>query len=114
MSQESQIVNALVDSSGFCQFLMPNLEEVSEFYSLFHGEEITREELADQGWRCLEDEWEFNRRAGFGADDDLMPDCMKQDAIGPDKLVWDLEPELVSQAYKRFDPRQSLFELRPG
>jgi aldehyde:ferredoxin oxidoreductase len=114
MSQESQIVNALVDSSGFCQFLMTNLEEVSEFYSLFHGEEITREQLADQGWRCLEDEWEFNRRAGFAADDDLMPDCMKQDPIGPDKLVWDLDPELVSKAYERFDPRQSLFELRPG
>jgi aldehyde:ferredoxin oxidoreductase len=113
-SQESQIVNALVDSSGFCQFLMTNLEEVSEFYSHFHGEDISREELADQGWRCLEDEWAFNRLAGLGPDDDLMPDCMKQDPIGPTKLVWDLDPELVSRAYKRFEARQALFELRPG
>ncbi len=113
-SQESQIVNAVVDSSGFCQFLMTNLEELREFYSLFHGEDVTREQLADQGWQCLEDEWEFNRRAGLGPDDDLMPDCMKQDPIGPTKLVWDLDPELVSQVYKRFEPRQALFELRPG
>ncbi len=113
-SQESQIVNAMVDSSGFCQFLMTNLEELREFYSLFHGEDVTREQLADQGWQCLEDEWEFNRRAGLGPDDDLMPDCMKQDPIGPTKLVWDLDPELVSQVYKRFEPRQALFELRPG
>jgi hypothetical protein len=63
-SQESQIVNAVVDSSGFCQF--------------------------------------------------LMPDCMKQDAIGPEKLVWDLDPELVARAYQRFDPRDELFELRPS
>jgi aldehyde:ferredoxin oxidoreductase len=113
-SQESQIVNALIDSSGFCQFLMPNIEEVSEFYTLFHGEEVTREELADQGWRCLEDEWAFNRAAGLGPDDDLMPDCMKQDAIGPTGLVWDLDPALVSRAYKRYDARQELFGLRPS
>ncbi|MCH7707707.1 MAG: hypothetical protein IH884_04410, partial [Myxococcales bacterium] len=65
-------------------------------------------------WRCLEDEWEFNRRAGFGPDDDLMPDCMKRDPIGPAKLVWDLDPELVAKIYKRFDPRDELFELRPS
>ena len=75
---------------------------------------MTREQIADLGWRCLEDEWEFNRRAGFTAEDDLMPDCMKQDAIGPDALVWDLDPELVARVYRRFEPREALFELRPS
>jgi aldehyde:ferredoxin oxidoreductase len=113
-SQESQIVNAVIDSSGFCQFLMTNLDEIREFYGQFYGEEVTRAQIADLGWQCLEDEWEFNRRAGFGPEDDLMPDCMKQDPIGPAKLTWDLEPKLVSQIYKRFDPRDALFELRPS
>jgi aldehyde:ferredoxin oxidoreductase len=113
-SQDSQIVNAVIDSSGFCQFLMPNLDEIREFYGLFYGVEVTREQIADLGWQCLEDEWEFNRRAGFGPDDDLMPNCMKQDPIGPAKLVWDLDPELVSQIYKRCDPHDELFELRPS
>jgi aldehyde:ferredoxin oxidoreductase len=113
-SQESQILNAVVDSSGFCQFLMTNLDEVREFYGLFIGEEVTREQIADQGWQCLEDEWEFNRRAGFSPEDDLMPDCMKQDAIGPTNLVWDLDPDLVSRVYKRFEARDELFEMRPS
>jgi aldehyde:ferredoxin oxidoreductase len=113
-SQEAQILNAVVDSSGFCQFLMTNLDEVRAFYGFFFGEEVSREQIADLGWRCLEDEWEFNRRAGFGPEDDLMPDCMKQDAIGPEKLVWDLDPELVAQVYKRFEARDALFELRPS
>ena len=113
-SQESQIVNVVIDSAGFCQFLMPNLDEIRAFYGAFYGEEVTREQIADLGWRCMEDEWEFNRRAGFGPDDDLMPDCMKQDPIGPTKLVWDLDQELVSQMYKRFDLRDELFELRPS
>jgi len=113
-SQDSQILNAVVDSSGFCQFLMPNLDEVREFYGLFYGEEVTREQIADLGWQCLEDEWEFNRRAGFGPEDDLMPDCMKQDPIGPQKLVWDMDPELVARAYQRFELRDELFESRPS
>jgi len=113
-SQESQILNAVCDSSGFCQFLMPNLDEMREFIGLFLGEEVTREQIADLGWRCLEDEWEFNRRAGFGPDDDLMPECMKQDAIGPAKLVWDMDPELVARVYERFEPRDELFESRPS
>ena len=113
-SQDSQILNAVCDSSGFCQFLMPNLDEIREFYGHFLDEQVSREQIADLGWRCLEDEWEFNRRAGFGAEDDLMPDCMKQDPIGPQKLVWDLDPKLVARAYERFDPRDELFEARPS
>jgi aldehyde:ferredoxin oxidoreductase len=113
-SQESQILNAVCDSSGFCQFLMPNLDEIREFFGHFLGEQVSREQIADLGWRCLEDEWEFNRRAGFGPDDDLMPECMKQDAIGPAKLVWDLDPALVARAYERFEPRDELFESRPS
>jgi aldehyde:ferredoxin oxidoreductase len=113
-SQESQLVNAVIDSSGFCQFLMPSLDEVREFYGHYFGEEVTREQIADLGWQCLADEWEWNRRAGFGPEDDLMPDCMKQDAIGPQKLVWDLPPELVARAYERVEPREELFSLRPS
>jgi aldehyde:ferredoxin oxidoreductase len=113
-SQESQIVNAVIDSSGFCQFLMTNLDEIREFYGHLYDQDVTREQISDLGWRCLEDEWEFNRRAGLGPNDDLMPECMKQDAIGPGKLVWDLPPELVARAYKRFEAREELFELRPS
>ncbi len=113
-SQESQILNAVCDSSGFCQFLMPNLDEIREFYGLLYDEEVTRERIADYGWRCLEDEWKFNRLAGFGSADDLMPDCMKQDPIGPARLVWDVDPELVARAYQRFEPRDELFEARPS
>jgi aldehyde:ferredoxin oxidoreductase len=109
-----QLVNAANDSSGFCQFLQTTLVDIANYYSMLYGEKVTREEIADMGWQCMEDEWEFNRRAGFGPEDDLMPACMKDDAIGPAKLVWDVDPELVSRAYRRFDPRDELFELRPS
>jgi len=114
VSQESQILNTVVDSSGFCQFLMPNLDEIRDFYGHFLGREVSREAIADLGWRCLEDEWEFNRRAGFRPEDDAMAPCMERDAIGPQALVWDMDPALVARAYERFEARDELFEMRPS
>jgi aldehyde:ferredoxin oxidoreductase len=111
-SQEAQLVNAVCDSSGFCQFLQPTLDDIRRFYSLLYGQEVTRQEIADIGWRCLEDEWEFNRRAGFTAADDVMPKCMEQDEIGPAKLKWDVPQELVPKVYRRLEAREELFKAR--
>jgi hypothetical protein len=63
-------------------------------------------------WQVLQDEWEFNRRAGLSEDGDQMPDCMKQDAIGPAKAVWDVPSEIVVQAYKRQGDRDELFGMK--
>lgn len=99
VSQRTQIVNAMTDSSGFCLFLQPNLDEIRKFYSLFYGEEVTREQIADIGWECLEDEWEFNRRAGFTDADDDMSECLKEEGVGPDhSLKFDIPPEIIAKA----------------
>ncbi len=113
-SQESQILNTAIDSSGFCQFLMTSIAEIAEFYSHFLGETVTREQVADIAWQCMEEEWEFNRRAGFGPEDDEMPDTMKEDPIGPEKVVWDIPQEVVNKAYERFEPREELFTQKPS
>jgi aldehyde:ferredoxin oxidoreductase len=111
-SQESQLVNAVCDSSGFCQFLQPTLDDIRTFFGHLYGEDVSREQIADIGWQCMNDEWEFNRRVGFTEKDDVMPECMKQDAIGPQKVVWDVPTDLVSQAYTRLDSREELFTAK--
>jgi len=113
-SQESQILNTAIDSSGFCQFLMTSIQEIGEFYSLFLGETVTREQIADIAWQCMQEEWEFNRRAGFGPEDDEMPDTMKEDGIGPENVVWDVPQEVVNKAYERFEAREELFTSKPS
>jgi aldehyde:ferredoxin oxidoreductase len=110
-SQEIQMVNAVCDSSGFCQFVQPSLDTIREFYSALYGEEISREQIADQAWQILVDEWEFNRRAGWTRDDP-MPDCIRQDPIGPAKMVWDVPQELIEQVYDRLDASEELFTTK--
>ena len=111
-SQRAQLVNAVGDGSGFCMFLNTGLDDIRTFYGHLYGEDVSREQIVDIGWKTLEDEWEFNRRAGLTEKDDEMPDCMKQDAIGPAKAVWDVSPDTVKQAQQRRDLGEELFEIR--
>ncbi len=111
-SQEAQLVNAVCDSSGFCQFLQPNLDDIRSFYGHLYGIEISRDEIADQGWQCLQDEWEFNRRAGFSEADDDLPACMKEDPIGPMKLVYDVDKAIVEAAKQKMDYREEMFAAK--
>lgn len=113
-SQEAQLVNAACDSSGFCQFLQPTLNDMATYYSLLLGEEIGPEQVADIGWRCLQDEWAFNDRAGFTEADDDLPEAMKTEGVGPNKtMVFDVPAEIVQQARRqRFATRPELFAIK--
>jgi aldehyde:ferredoxin oxidoreductase len=112
-SQESQLVNAVCDSSGFCQFLQLSLDEMRECIGRFYGQEVSREQIADLGWECLQDEWEFNRRAGFDAADDDLPECLRNEGIGPDNaLKFDVGADVIAQAKVRFPLRDELFATR--
>lgn len=109
-SQEAQIINAVCDASGFCQFMQPTLDEIRGCYGFYYGEEVTREQIVDLGWQCLEDEWEFNRRAGFTDDDDDIADCLREEGIGPDHaLTFNIDKEIIAKAKIRYPSRDSLF-----
>jgi aldehyde:ferredoxin oxidoreductase len=111
-SQKAQLVNAVCDSSGFCQFLQPSLDLMREFYGALYGEEISRDAIADQGWECLQDEWEFNKRAGFTAADDKLAECCGQDPIGPAKVVFDVPDDIIQQVYTRLPAGDDLYTMK--
>ena len=108
-SQENQLINALVDSSGFCMFLMPNMDQIKDFYAAFSGTEFGRQNALDMAWQCMQDEWEFNRLAGIDRDEDAMPQCMKQDGVGPNKEVFDVPNEFVAPVYELMEPREEFW-----
>ena len=110
-SQKVQLINAVCDSSGFCQFLQPNLDNIRDFYGVLYGDEIGRDVIADQGWQCLVDEWEFNERAGFTADDDVLAECMAKDAIGGGQ-VFDVPVDIIQAAKQRMPSQEDLFTTK--
>jgi len=114
-SQYTQIIVALCDSTGFCLFLSPYIEEIRQFYNYYFGEEFSREELAEVGWQCLQDEWEFNRRAGFTEADDEMAACLRDEGIGPDHTMkFDLSPDLIARAKIRQPVTEEFYKKTPA
>ena len=112
-SQEAQIVNAVCDSSGFCQFLQPTLDDIRTYYGLLYGMDISREQIADQGWEILCDEWKFNEAAGWKDEDNKLADCMVNEGIGPDNsLKFDVALETVNLSKQRFASRDELFAMK--
>jgi len=114
-SQKAQITNAIGDASGFCMFVGAPTETVRAFYAAFFGVEITPDEIVDQGWQILQDEWAFNDLAGTPSDAEVMPDCMKTDAIGANgDLVFNVEPEIIAKAKTRTVTTEELIEAVPA
>jgi len=113
-SQHKQIVNAICDSSGFCEFLSTSPDDIRAFYGFMAGREVSRDEIADYGWQILENEWEFNRRAGFTEADDVLPACMKTDAIGPNREVFDVPAEVIAEVKIRKPLGEEFFALTPA
>ena len=114
-SQEIQVINAICDSSGFCMFLGPTIDEHRHFYSIYFGEDIANETIADIGWQCMVDEWEFNEKAGFTTEDDDMAACLREEGIGPDhSLKFDIPPEIIALAKVRQPATEKFYHTSPA
>ena len=96
-SRQEQVLQAAVDSVGLCQFSNPAAEDMARFVSAQHGVDWSPDDVLALGRRCLLDERDFNRAAGFGRDADELPAFLRSEAIetaeGP--AVFDLPDELI-------------------
>jgi aldehyde:ferredoxin oxidoreductase len=108
-SQMLQMVNAANDSSGCCMFLGCTLDDLRDLYGAFNGCEVSREEIGEIAWQVLQDEWEFNRKAGFTASDDRLPQWMSTEALGSRAAVFDVPDEIIQAVYERIDHGEALY-----
>jgi len=111
-SQNSQIVNAICDSSGLCQFMQSSTEEMRQFLNLMYGLDLSEEGIVAYGWQCLQDEWEFNRRAGFTEKDDALPEWMTTEAIPTSGAVFDVPSDEIRRVYTQMEITPKLLKLR--
>ncbi len=98
-SQNAQIVNALCDSSGFCQFQGPRIDDIRSLYNAMYGAELTFEQAADLGWQCMQDEWEFNKRAGYSTD---VPQWLRTEKIPSNDMAITATDDDVARVFQRY------------
>lgn len=100
-SQEAQLITAVCDSSGFCQFQQPTINDMQTAYNAMFGTKLTFEDMAALGWQCMQDEWEFNRRAGFGPEDHDLPEWMRTEAVPSNGAVFAVPKEELKRVFER-------------
>ena len=110
-SQEAQLINALCDSSGFCQFQQPTIEDIRILYNGLYGANLSFEDAADLGWQCMQDEWEFNKRAGFPGDIDV-PEWLRTEAVPSNGAVVAVSKEEMMRVFERMPISDELRQMR--
>ena len=113
-SRDAQLVAAICDSSGFCHFVQPSLDEIRQLFNLMYGLNMSGPDIVAYGWQCLQDEWEFNRRAGFTEKDDAMPEFMTKEPIPTSGNVFDVSAEDLRRVSSGNPFREELLMYRAG
>jgi aldehyde:ferredoxin oxidoreductase len=100
-SQEAQLIAALCDSTGFCLFQQPTIDEMRACFTHMFGTDLSFDDMANIGWQCMQDEWEFNRRAGFGPEDNDLPAWMRTEAVPSNGAVFAVTKEELRRVFER-------------
>ncbi|MEJ2351962.1 MAG: aldehyde ferredoxin oxidoreductase C-terminal domain-containing protein [Anaerolineales bacterium] len=97
LSRNTQIKIAGYDSLGACTFasfgFASALEVIPALLNARYGWDVDEDVLVELGRDCLRLEREFNRRAGFTAADDRMPEWVTREALPPHNAVFDVPDE---------------------
>ncbi len=107
LSQNLQIATAAVDSTGMCLFIaFAVLDQPETFQALidllnsFYKLELTGDDVVALGKTILENERDFNARAGFTAEDDRLPRYFKRDKLPPHNVTFDVSDEDLDKVFQ--------------
>jgi aldehyde:ferredoxin oxidoreductase len=104
LSRNLQIATAAIDSTGLCVFtafalldIPEGMEAVIAMLNAKFGLNLTAADVTKLGQEVLADEYDFNRRAGFTAAHDRLPEFFYKEVLPPHQLVFDVpDEELVA------------------
>ncbi|MEF8942723.1 MAG: aldehyde ferredoxin oxidoreductase C-terminal domain-containing protein [Desulfohalobiaceae bacterium] len=106
LSRDLQIATAALDATGMCQFIafatLDQPETAQAFIDMinsFHGLQWTAEDMTELGKSILQNERDFNRRAGFTEVHDRLPRYFRREALSPHQVTFDVPNEELDTLY---------------
>jgi aldehyde:ferredoxin oxidoreductase len=107
LSRNLQIATSAVDSTGMCLFIaFAVLDQPDTFQALldllnsFYGLSLTGDDVIALGKSILENERDFNRRAGFTAQDDRLPRYFSREKLAPHDVTFDVPEEELDKVFQ--------------
>lgn len=101
VSQDIQIMSAVLDVLGICIFVGPmpdSMEALTELMSRATGETYGLEDVLEIGKRAIRTEIRYNRAAGFTREDDRLPEFFKKERLSPRDLIFDIADSDLDEA----------------
>lgn len=107
LSRYLQELATIFDSVGLCWFSRgPILADDSLLLDLLKGRlgrEFSMDDLWDMSRETLRRELAFNRAAGFGPQDDRLPDFFLTESLPPQDLIFDISDDELQEALAGLD-----------
>jgi len=104
LSRTFQATTAYIDASGYCLFIAfaildfdDGLNGMVDTVNAFLGKEI---DIGEYGLAILKNERDFNKRAGFTAADDRLPEFFKTEPLPPHNVTFDVTDEELDEVFK--------------
>lgn len=107
LSQNLQIATAAVDSTGMCLFIaFAVLDQPETFQALidllnsYYELSLTADDVAALGKSVLQNERDFNARAGFTAQDDRLPRYFQRESLPPHNVTFDVPDKELDKVFQ--------------
>jgi aldehyde:ferredoxin oxidoreductase len=104
-SLDAQILNAAIDSLGYCFIAMPSRGEL--MYEVFaklinarYGTDLKEQDAINMGITTIREELAFNRAAGWTDVQNRLPEFMKTEKLPPHDVVFDIPQEEIDKIFK--------------
>ena len=106
LSRNLQIATAALDATGMCQFIAFATLDQPETYqafidmmSAFSGNNWSAQDLTELGKSILQNERDFNRKAGFTTVHDRLPRFFQREELEPHQLTFDVPEEELDRVF---------------
>jgi aldehyde:ferredoxin oxidoreductase len=107
LARNLQIATAiLTDSIGMCLFVAfpildqpETLQALVDLVNAFSAQNLTAEDLLEQGKAILKMERDFNFRAGFTEKDDRLPEYFKKEKLPPHDITFQVKDEDLDEVF---------------
>jgi len=103
LSQGLQVATAAIDAAGLCLFVAmavldneDGLPTIVKMINAQHGLTLTPDDVLDLGKSILNNEKEFNKKAGFTKVDDQLPEMFNEN-FEPHNTTWDFTTEEMTK-----------------
>jgi aldehyde:ferredoxin oxidoreductase len=103
LSLKLQIIAAMLDSTGLCLFARPPIiadpQLMVDMINGIYGWGWNVEDYNQFNREVLRTELEFNRRAGITSEDYRIPEYMREEALPPHDVVFDIPDEELDNVF---------------